>query len=107
MQQVVICISIIKLYLRVWLVVKTTPLLVIFLCTILSARVSAEGAESMHASTISMSAVNQSVTQESTIGGSAAESSGPAAGAFDYSYFLVLGLGLAGLFWIRRQSQSL
>jgi hypothetical protein len=107
MQQVVIWISIMNLYLRVWLVVKTTPLLVIFLCTILSARVSAESAESMHASTISMSAVNQSVTQESTIGGSAAESLDTAAGTFDYSYFLVLGLGIAGLFWIRRQSQSL
>ena len=86
---------------------KTTPLLVIFLCFILSARVSAEGADAMHASTISMSAVNQSVTQESTIGGSAAESNRSAAGTFDYSYFLVLGLGIAGLFWIRRQSQSL
>jgi hypothetical protein len=87
--------------------VKTTPLLVIFLCTLLSARVSAEGADVIHASTISMGAVNQSVTQESTIGGSAAESSGTAADTFDYSYFLVLGLGIAGLFWIRRQSQSL
>ncbi|XOV82270.1 MAG: hypothetical protein ACFHXK_15580 [bacterium] len=61
----------------------------------------------MHASTISMGAVNQSVAQESTIGGSAAEPHGPVAGTFDYSYFLVLGLGIAGLFWIRRQSQSL
>ncbi|MCR9262003.1 MAG: hypothetical protein NXH95_19995 [Pseudomonadaceae bacterium] len=86
---------------------KTTPLLVIFLCTILSARVSAEGADVIHASTISMGAVNQTVTQESTIGGSAAESGGSAADTFDYSYFLVLGLGIAGLFWIRRQSQSL
>ena len=86
---------------------KTTPLLVIFLCTILSARVSAEGADAIHASTISMGAVNQSVTQESTIGGSAAEPNGTVADTFDYSYFLVLGLGIAGLFWIRRQSQSL
>lgn len=99
--------SIIQLYFDDWLVVKLTPLLVCLLCTLLSARVSADSATAMHASTISMNAVNQTVVRESTIGGSAAEPNGAAADTFDYSYFLVLGLGIAGLFWIRRQSQSL
>jgi hypothetical protein len=94
-------------YFDEWLVVKLTPLLVCLLCTLLSARVSADSASAIHASTISMGAVNQTATQESTIGGSAVESSSTAADTFDYSYFLVLGLGIAGLFWIRRQSQSL
>ncbi len=41
------------------------------------------------------------------IAGPALEPSSTIAGTFDYSYFLVLGLGVAGLVWMRRQSQSL
>ena len=66
----------------------------------------------MEASTIPMSTAIEAVSQESTFEGSAVESdmtvgSNTAAGSFDYSYFLVLTLGIAGLIWVRRQSQSL
>jgi hypothetical protein len=36
-----------------------------------------------------------------------ADPSSTVTSAFDYSYLLVLGLGLAGLFWIRRQTHAL
>ena len=36
-----------------------------------------------------------------------AEPSSAATSTFDYSYLLVLAIGLAGLVWIRRQTQSL
>ena len=90
---------------------RHTPLLVILLCITLSARVCAEDGGVVEASTIPMSAAVEAVPQESTFEGSAAETgsagSSTAAGSFDYSYFLVLTLGIAGLFWVRRQSQSL
>ena len=91
---------------------RHTPLLVILLCITLSARVCAEDGGVVEASTIPMSAAVEAVSQESTFEGSAAASGMPAggtnaAGSFDYSYFLVLTLGIAGLFWVRRQSQSL
>lgn len=61
----------------------------------------------MEASTIPMGTVIETVAQESTYGGAAVEKSSTTAASFDYSYLLVLTLGVAGLFWVRRQSQSL
>jgi hypothetical protein len=61
----------------------------------------------MEASTIPTGTVIEAVAQESTLGGSAVETRRTAADSFDYSYFLVLTLGIAGLFWVRRQSQAL
>jgi len=48
-----------------------------------------------------------SPAQESTFEGSAVDVRSTTADSFDYSYFLVLALGIAGLVWVRRQSQSL
>lgn len=59
------------------------------------------------ASTISLGAMLDTATSQSTVGGPVAEPSSTATGAFDFSYFLVLSLGIAGLIWIRRQSQTL
>ncbi len=59
------------------------------------------------ASTISLGAMLDNATSESTVGGPVAELSSTATGAFDFSYFFVLSLGIAGLIWIRRQSQTL
>jgi hypothetical protein len=90
--------------------VRLTPLLVILLCALLSIRVCVadSGDVSAHeASTISLSTVISTAAQESTYEGSAVEPSITAADPFDFSYFLVLSLGLAGLFWIRKQSQAL
>jgi hypothetical protein len=66
----------------------------------------------VEASTIPMGPAIEAVSQESTYEGSAVEAGivaggSTAAGSFDYSYFLVLTLGIAGLFWVRRQSQTL
>lgn len=59
------------------------------------------------ASTISLGAMLDNATSESTVGGPVAEPRNTATGAFDFSYFFVLSLGIAGLIWIRRQSQTL
>ena len=61
----------------------------------------------MDASTIPMGTVIETVAQESTYGGAAVETRSTTAATFDYSYLLVLTLGVAGLLWVRRQSQSL
>lgn len=45
--------------------------------------------------------------KESTFGGSAAQLSSTVAAPFDISYFLVVLIGLAGLIWVRRHTQSL
>ena len=78
----------------------------------LSARVCAEDGGVVEASTIPIGSAIEAVSQESTYEGSAAAADtivggSTAAGSFDYSYFLVLTLGIAGLFWVRRQSQTL
>ena len=59
------------------------------------------------ASTIPLGTVLETAASESTVGGPVAEPSSTATGAFDLSYFFVLSLGIAGLIWIRRQSQTL
>ncbi len=89
---------------------RLTPLLIILLFVVLNARVCVADdtiAPVHEASTISLSAVLATAPGESTFEGSAVESSGTTADSFDFSYFLVLSLGIAGLFWIRRQSQAL
>ena len=74
-------------------------------------RVHAEESWSVQASTIPVSSVvetnAEASAQESAVEESAVETSSTAAGSFDYSYFFVLALGIAGLVWVRRQSQSL
>ena len=74
-------------------------------------RVHADEGSVAQASTIPVSSVVETnveaSAQESTFEGPAVETSSTAAGSFDYSYFLVLALGIAGLVWVRRQSQSL
>ena len=59
------------------------------------------------ASTIPLGTVLSNPSSESTVGGPVAEPSSTATGAFDFSYFFILSLGIAGLIWIRRQSQTL
>ena len=74
-------------------------------------RVHADEGWTVQASTIPVSSVAETnveaAAQESTFEGSAVETSSTAADSFDYSYFLVLVLGIGGLIWVRRQSQSL
>ena len=94
-------------YLNAWLAVRKTPLLIFLLCILLSTRVSADDAGAIHSSTIPMSSVIETVSQESNFEGSAVELSRATADSFDYSYFIVLVLGLTGLYWTRRQSRYL
>ncbi|MEM9623596.1 MAG: hypothetical protein AAF993_18265 [Pseudomonadota bacterium] len=51
--------------------------------------------------------VQTAVSRGDNFAGPALEKSSTMAGSFDYSYFFVLCLGMAGLVWMRRQSQSL
>jgi hypothetical protein len=90
--------------------VRQAPLLVFLLCILISTRVSAADdgvAYAQGASSAPLSATVQAVASETTTEGPAAEPGSTAAGSFDFSYFLVLCLGLGGLFWVRRQSQTL
>jgi hypothetical protein len=59
------------------------------------------------ASTNPLGTVIETTASESTVGGPVAEPRSTATGAFDLSYLFVLSLGIAGLIWIRRQSQTL
>ena len=92
---------------------RKTPLLILLLLIALGARASAaddgfvSSASTTGASTIPLGAVLESAALESTVEGPVAEQSSTATGAFDLSYFFVLSLGIAGLIWIRRQSQTL
>ena len=93
--------------------VRHSPLLIFLLILILGARASVadellvSDASTNEASTIPLGTVISTGPVESTVGGPAAEQSSTAAGAFDISYLIVLSLGIGGLIWIRRQSQSL
>ena len=92
---------------------RKTPLLIILLMFALSAHTSAaddglvSSASGKGASTNPLGAVIETTASESTGGGPVAEPRSTATGAFDFSYFFVLSLGIAGLIWIRRQSQTL
>ena len=104
--------------------VRKIPLLIILLISICGARASAGDeisalpvSANKEASTIPLGTVITAGSLESTAlesssletfaGGPAAEPSNTVAGSFDLSYLFVLSLGVGGLIWIRRQSQSL
>ncbi len=73
------------------------------LCT----RVCAADAGIAEASTIPTDVVITATSQESTYGGSALEKSSTSADSLDFSFMVVLTLGVIGLLWVRRQSQAL
>ena len=58
------------------------------------------------ASTIGLTPVD-AVRKNASFGGTAVERSSTAAVPFDYSSLIVVGFGVIGLFWMRRQTHSL
>jgi len=94
--------------------VRSTPLLLFLLCMMLHIDVQADAlststpavAQELTTHTLRSQAVPVT-TSGDNFAGPALEPSSTIAGTFDYSYFLVLCLGMAGLMWMRRQSQSL
>ena len=89
---------------------RKSPLLILLLFIFLSIRVCVADdgvALPASASTVSLSPVYAASAGEPTYEGSVAEQGSTATGTFDLSYLLVLSLGLAGLFWVRKQSQAL
>ena len=89
---------------------RKSPLLILLLFFVLGTRVCVadDGAASpSQASTVSLGTVIATSTAETTYEGTVAEPGRTATGTFDLSYLLVLSLGLAGLFWVRKQSQTL
>ncbi len=91
------------------LIVRLTPLLVLLLCTVLHIDVAASGSAELSASPVEseVAVATQVVQRDNHFVGPAMEQSSTMAGTFDYSYYIVLGLGIFGLVWMRRQSQSL
>ena len=86
---------------------RRTPLIIALLCILLCTRVSAADAGVAEASTIPKDVVITTTSQESTYGVSGLEKSSTSPDSLDFSFMLVLTLGVVGLLWVRRQSQAL
>ncbi len=86
---------------------RQTPLIIALLCILLCTRVSAADAGIAEASTIPQDAVITTASQESTYRVSGLEKSSTSSDSLDFSFMVVLTLGIIGLLWVRRQSQTL
>ena len=91
--------------------VRFTPLLIILLTIALHSDVAANESVQISAAYETQAASSlmpgDAVRKNASFGGAALERSSTNAAPFDYSFFLVVTLGLAGLIWMRRQAQSL
>ena len=86
---------------------RRTPLIIALLCILLCTRVSAADAGIAEASTIPQDVVITTASQESTYGVSGLEQGSTSSESLDFSFMIVLTLGVIGLLWVRRQSQAL
>ena len=88
---------------------RKTPLLIFLLCISLHTEVGADEPANLSVrseqSAVSLGgAVTRSIQQNE---GPVAEPSSTSTGAFDFSFYLVAGIGFAGLMWMRHQAQSI
>ena len=87
---------------------RKTPLLIFLLCISLHTEVGADEPVRLSINSDQRAVVlGGAVTNSTQLEGPVAEQSSTSTGAFDFSFYLVAGIGFAGLMWMRHQAQSL
>ncbi|MEM7097291.1 MAG: hypothetical protein AAF541_03455 [Pseudomonadota bacterium] len=81
---------------------RLTPLLIILLTLALHSDVALAN-ESVQIS----GAAAETISQHQNFGRTGLEKSSTSSASFEYSTYLVVAIGIAGLIWMRRQGQSL